>query len=184
MRTKLLYGTLVVATGMAMGATASHADDRAKLDGIQEVPSVSSDATGSFRASLKRYGPEVKYKLSYAGTESSLKFAHVHFGERHENGRIIAFLCDNENKAPPGTPYCPPGSGTVQGTTAPDDVLGPAAQGIAPGDLNALVDAINARAAYINVHSEKFPTGELRGQVRGRVFGLSYGDHDGDESDD
>ena len=37
MRTKLLYGTLVVATGMAMGATASHADDRAKLDGIQEA---------------------------------------------------------------------------------------------------------------------------------------------------
>jgi hypothetical protein len=40
------------------------------------------------------------------------------------------------------------------------------AQGIAAGEFAELVKAIRARRAYANVHSLKFPGGEIRGQIR------------------
>jgi hypothetical protein len=54
---------------------------------------------------------------------------------------------------PPGTQACPSPSGTI--TAA--DVVGPTAQGVAPGEFDELVRAIRAGAAYANVHSTLFP---------------------------
>jgi hypothetical protein len=44
-------------------------------------------------------------------------------------------------------------------------VIGPAGQGIAAGEFSELVDALRAGRAYANVHSSKFPGGEIRGQI-------------------
>ena len=41
----------------------------------------------------------------------------------------------------------------------------PAAQGIAAGNFDGLVTAITSEAAYANIHTVKFPTGEIRGQI-------------------
>jgi CHRD domain len=38
------------------------------------------------------------------------------------------------------------------------------AQGIAPGELAEVLRAIRANAAYVNVHTVGFPSGEIRGQ--------------------
>jgi hypothetical protein len=45
-------------------------------------------------------------------------------------------------------------------------VVGPTAQGIAPGEFAELVQAIRARAAYANIHTTAFPAGEIRDQVK------------------
>ncbi|MGZ8597331.1 MAG: CHRD domain-containing protein [Actinomycetota bacterium] len=44
-------------------------------------------------------------------------------------------------------------------------MIGPEEQGIAPGEFQELVKAIRRNAAYVNVHTEAFPTGEVRGNV-------------------
>lgn len=90
--------------------------------------------------------------------------AHIHFGQFAVNGGISVFLCSNLTDPPPGTPACP-NSGTVSGTLTAASVIGPAGQGIAAGEFEELVEAIDAGIAYVNVHTTMFPTGEIRGQL-------------------
>ena len=67
-----------------------------------------------------------------------------------------------------GQPACPAAtSGTITGTIASANVTGPATQGVNPGDLAGLITAIKHRVAYVNMHTTKFPGGEIRGQIGG-----------------
>jgi CHRD domain-containing protein len=81
---------------------------------------------------------------------------------------VVAFLCDSADTAPDGVtvPECPGVGGQVTGTIQASDVIGPTGQGIAPGEFDELVAAMRASATYANVHTEAFPSGEIRGRIR------------------
>ena len=157
-------GAIAILLGAA-GVTVAGADDddgvQARLKGFEEVPAVSTAASGKFEAEIDRAAQRIDYELSYSDLEAPVLFAHIHLGQRTANGGVAAFLCGGGGK-----PACPQ-SGTVTGTIVPADVVGPAAQGIAPGEFDELVTAIRAGVTYANVHSDKFPGGEIRGQIRG-----------------
>jgi hypothetical protein len=44
-------------------------------------------------------------------------------------------------------------------------VIGPNAQGIEPGSLAEIVRAMQAGVAYANIHTTRWPGGEIRGQI-------------------
>ena len=167
-RVKLAMGVAVLAA-LVVTASAAVAGGgetiQARLSGFEEVPVVSTGASGEFDARLHVAGEKISYKLSYAGLEGDVLQAHIHLGQRGVNGGISAFLCSNLGNAPAGTPECPPSPATVEGTIGPDQVIGPAAQGIEPGEFDELARAILAGVTYANVHSSKFPDGEIRGQI-------------------
>lgn len=161
----LAIGGASIATGA--GARTASQDDggfRATLTGYQEVPAVSTPASGSFRAALDPDGT-VSWELTYRDLEGDVTQAHIHLGQRGVNGGVSAFLCSNLAAAPAGTQPCPPPPATISGTIAAADVVGPPDQGIEPGELEELVRAMQARVTYANVHSTKFPGGEVRGQI-------------------
>jgi hypothetical protein len=145
------FGTMAFASG----------DDefRASLNGYNEVNSKSTVARGSFRAELE--GGVIEYTLSYANLETPALFAHIHFAQSRVNGGVIAFLCGGGDKPP-----CPPTTGTVTGVIDPADIIGPSDQGIEPGSFAEAIRAMRADATYANVHSDRFPGGEIRGQIR------------------
>jgi CHRD domain-containing protein len=140
---------------------------KAKLDGYQELSAgappggpISTLGNGKFKAKIR--SNEIQYTLSYRDLEGGgVLAAHIHFGRRAVNGGISAFLCGGGTKPP-----CPPSPATVTGTIVPSDVIGPAAQGIAPGEFDELVRAMRARATYANVHTMTYPNGEIRGQIK------------------
>lgn len=135
------------------------------LEGAPTGP-VSSVATGSFDATIDDGAGEIDFTLSYSGLEGDIRQAHIHFGQRSVNAGISAWLCETETNPSPSasTPTCPQ-SGTVTGTITALEVIGPAGQGIAAGEFGELVAALRAGRAYANVHTSKFPGGEIRGQI-------------------
>ena len=140
---------------------------QAHLKGFNEVPSISTVATGDFDGRINREDTELAYEIEYSGLEGTVTQSHVHIGQTGVNGGIMFFLCGTaSNPGPAGTPVCPQ-SGKVSGTVTAASVIGPDGQGIEPGAFAEALRAIRAGFAYANVHSTKWPGGEIRGQVRG-----------------
>jgi hypothetical protein len=185
-RLKFAVGVAVLAAAAAAGTVAVAGGGnqiREDLIGYQEVPAISTTGNGTFKARIDRNGQQISYRLTYADLEGAVQQAHIHIGQRAVNGQIVAFLCSNLGNGPAGTPACPPAPGTVEGTIEPADVLNTtnpppatAGQGIEAGAFDELVDAIRAGATYANVHSTKWPGGEIRAQLED--------DDNGDQGDD
>jgi hypothetical protein len=138
-----------------------HGGIEARLAGFTEVPAVSSTGSGKFTARISPDGSTMTYKLIYRNLEGAVtNAAHIHLGQPDVNGGVSAFLCGGGGK-----PACPASEGTVEGTVVAADVVGPAGQGIAAGELAELLRAINKGVTYVNVHTDKHPSGEIRGSV-------------------
>ena len=162
----LAVGSYAVAGGAKDKVTA---DDGliGYLEGGPPGP-VSTAARGSFEATIDDEAREIHYTLSYSGLEGDVRQSHIHFGQRSISAGISLWLCETAaNPRPVGSPDVPDcvQSGTITGTAGASHVVGPTGQGIAPGEFEELVAAIRAGRAYVNVHSAKFPSGEIRGQL-------------------
>jgi len=144
----------------------------AKLSGFQEVGALNSETgaifspgKGTIQLDLKKNAQTLTYTLTYSGLVANVTQAHIHFGKVHVPGGVIVFFCTNINNGPVGTQACPAGGGTVSGTITGANIVGPAAQNIPAGDFAGLVAALLSDTAYGNIHTTKFPAGEIRGQI-------------------
>jgi len=139
----------------------------ARLIGFQEVPAVSTVASGEFKATIAP-DQSIEYELTYSGLQGTVQQAHIHVAQRSVIGSIVIWLCGTATlPGPAGTPTCPQ-SGTVSRTVTAADVVagGTASQQLAAGELNEVIRAIRAGVAYANVHTNLSPGGEIRGQIR------------------
>jgi hypothetical protein len=135
---------------------------KARLVGAEEVPVVSTKASGNFEARIES-DTEISFKLSYEGIEGgNVLFAHIHLGQHSVNGGVMTFLCGGGTKPT----ACPNQSGTVEGTIAASDILGLATQQLPAAGFEEFVRALRNGNAYVNVHTTASPGGEIRGQVR------------------
>ena len=138
---------------------------RAWLTGFEETPlTLSSPGRGFFRAVVDEDAGTIEYSLTFDGV-ANVTQSHLHLGEHHSTGGVSVFLCSNLGNGPAGTQACPQSPAQISGTIHSTDVIGPAGQGIAAGEFAELVTAIRHKAVYVNVHSQQFPGGEIRGQL-------------------
>jgi CHRD domain-containing protein len=139
----------------------------ARLRGFQEVPAISTTGTGRFEAVLADDGLSLAWTLEYDALEGNaagtVTGAHLHLGQRGVAGGIAIHLCGGGG----GTAACPAPPATLSGTATAEQVVGPAAQGLDAGELGSLVEAMRSGVTYVNVHTTRFPSGEIRGQVKG-----------------
>jgi hypothetical protein len=152
---------LVAAVGLVSPNLAAAEQFRATFSGFEEVPAVLSNGTASLFLNLNKLAQTLDFTLTYSGLSTPAQVAHIHFGKRFTSAPVIVFFCGGGGKPP-----CPPGGGTVMGKITPPDVVGPAAQGIAPGDFSGLVAALVSDTAYANIHTTLHPGGEIRGQIK------------------
>ena len=131
---------------LVVGATAARADTlnfQADLTGGREVPSNNSPATGHVDATLDTSTNTLTWSCTYSGLSSGPIGAHFH-------GPVSYVAATSEENAPiqvgtPGNLASPfSGKATIDASQAQDLKIG---------------------RWYFNLHSTKFPAGEIRGPV-------------------
>lgn len=149
-----ILGILFTMTGVA---TAQRGAYVAYLSGDEEVPRVTTRASGFCAFELTREG--LMYWVMLENLENTM-MGHIHIGAAGANGPISVWLYP---AAPP--PVQIPGvtSGVIgAGTITARNFTGP----LAGRPLPALITAIENGTAYCNFHTPRFPGGEIRGQIR------------------
>ncbi len=167
-RRSVVLAIAILAAGLLVASLAGASGGKKNLKadaliGYQENPDISTVATGSFQVTIDDEAETLTYELSYSGLEGTVQQAHIHFGKRAINGGVAAFLCGPQPAAG-DKPECPQ-SGTVTGVIDAADIIGPAGQGLEAGNFAELAQAMRAGHSYANVHSSKWPGGEIRAQI-------------------
>jgi hypothetical protein len=170
---KAIHVTLAASIIAALPSVVSAEHVQANLTGYQEVPSVSTPASGTFDAKIANDDESFSYELTFSGLVGSVQQSHIHIAQPAVNGSIVVWLCQTATTpAPPAvtaiTPTCPQ-SGTVTGHITAANVIaaGTTSQQITAGELDEVIAAIRAGVAYVNVHATPLnPGGEIRGQIK------------------
>lgn len=140
---------------------------RAFLRGRNEVPPVRTNASGTAtvreiaqrndedRNRRNRRNRRLRFRLVLRNIRR-VTAAHIHLGRPGENGPIVAFLYGPSNQ---GVSFR---RGVITGTLRDSDLVGP----LAGSSIRRLIREIERGNAYVNVHTRRFPDGEIRGQLR------------------
>ncbi|MHB8528428.1 MAG: CHRD domain-containing protein [Caulobacteraceae bacterium] len=138
MRLVLFAAAAALSFGAASFASAEVVHFTAKLDGAQETPPHAVKATGRAVVDLDTAAKTIKWKITYTGLTGPATMAHFH------------------GPAAPGKSAGPalPITGDLASPIHGD---GPVTDGQI-GDLRAGL-------WYVNIHTAKYPGGEIRGQV-------------------
>lgn len=110
-----------------------------KLVGTNEVPPDKSTATGTAKITVDVQRDQVCWNLSVQKLQGTVTQAHIHRGPVGTVGPIVLHLS-------------PPAGGSSQGC-----------KGVGPPLARGIVKQPDAY--YVNVHTDKFPDGEIRGQL-------------------
>ena len=170
----ILVGALAAAAGLTAPALGSSRGEefRAVLSGFNETGSLNaetgailSEGSGVVEVKLDRNTQTLSFTLKFQNLSSPVTQAHIHFGQNHVPGGVMVFFCSNLATAPAGVQPCPANGGTVTGTVPAASFLGITGQNVTAGDFDAVADALLSDSAYANVHTTKFPAGEIRGQL-------------------
>lgn len=146
------------------------------LFGAQEVPPVTSAASGEFMAIFDSALPAAfDFDLTINVPEGvTINRAHIHLGATGVNGGILFNLC-GEPVGNPDVPCAvsPEGVIAISGTLTEADFL-------AVGDVTTFaqaVAAIQGGGTYVNAHSLVNTGGEIRGQIGRNVISLRMGEN-------
>lgn len=163
--TRRRFVTAVGLGGVALGTTGVAAarghnrNFRAHLSGDNEVPAVETQARGQATFQLDKDGDELHYKVIVANIENVL-MAHIHLAPSGENGPVAVWLYP-EGGPPPELIEGRFDGVLAEATITDDDLVGP----LAEPSLADLVAELRSGNAYVNVHTEAHPAGEVRGQI-------------------
>jgi hypothetical protein len=153
----VVVGTLGVIAPVPKQATAQEPGVQefdAILTSAAEVPPVQSSASGFAELEVEEGSDNMEYGIIAINIDKVTK-AHIHQGSSSEAGPVVATLFN------PSTPTGPITEELTAGSITSANLEGPL-QGKQLSDLIALMQ--NGQA-YVNVHTEQNPDGEIRGTI-------------------
>jgi CHRD domain len=144
----VFVGAIVVVFAVVVGGASAKpgGTPAIPLNAEQETQAVDSDASGFFSYTIE--GDQLCYTLEVRNLTTQPIGAHIHPGRRNEAGGIAVPLL-----TPPAT------TSTVSAC-----ITAMEGGALTPAELAAI--AADPRAFYVNVHTTRYPGGEIRGQLK------------------
>lgn len=155
-----------VAIGSSIVAGTASADHEetwrfdAELTGGAETHDVETQASGHATFEIPPDDHRIHYSIDVEWLCNPTQ-AHIHLGEEGEDGPVVVWLYPEETQEPELIEGRFDGT-LAEGTFTVDDLVGP----LEDGSEGELITALLEEDAYVNVHTEAYPAGEIRGQVR------------------
>ena len=128
------------------------------LSGREEVPPVRTPATGLAVYALRGEGTRLFFQHYLQLRSNAITAAHLHLGKPGENGPVVAALFNAENRNDRlrgGHRTKLVGELTIRDLTGPLEGL----------PLDSLIAEILDGNVYVNIHTRRYPDGQLRGQI-------------------
>ncbi|MDB5539821.1 MAG: hypothetical protein JWQ89_1548 [Devosia sp.] len=136
--TRSLLAASAILALSAMPAFAATVNFTADLNAAQVVPPTDSTGTGKAQVTLDTVSKELTWNVTYEGLSGAVTAAHFH-------GPAAVGA-----NAPVVVPFADPLTSPIKGSTTLTDEQ---------------ITQLQGGMWYINLHTEKFPDGEIRGQV-------------------
>lgn len=126
---------------------------KAKLKGQNEVPAVTTSATGNAKFRVK--GDIITSVINITGI-TNVTGAHIHAGQKGQNGEPVVDLIKTGKQIKTNEGV------TIKGKFNSSDLQGP----MAGKTLQNLTTAMSNEQVYVNVHTNAHPDGEIRAQIK------------------
>lgn len=134
---------------------------QATLSGQNEVPPVTTNATGSATFEVVN-DSTISYRLNATGI-TNVTMAHIHAGAAGVNGSIVVWLFPVGGSAPANPPVTPNTTPWVTGQFTRSQIRGIGSN--PPMSMDSLRRLMSTGNAYANVHTSANTGGEIRGQI-------------------
>jgi hypothetical protein len=123
--------------GLGMAMSQETYKVKSHLNGAQDK--AKTKGTGSFTGTVVEKGKKktLTWKLTFKKLTGAAQAAHIHMGKKGVAGPVVV-------------PLCGPCASGVHGKTSVTEKI---------------VSALEHHKAYVNVHTAKYPNGEIRGQI-------------------
>jgi len=151
-RVSLAFAAAGLAASALLGVACNDATDgqtlfRATLSGANEVPV--RDTAGSGAAGFTLDGDTVFFALEVSQMDQ-ITMAHIHSGVAGANGPVRVDL------------FLGPVTGAVNGRLVEGSFTAANVRGVT---FEQILEQMRTGAAYVNVHTTRYPGGEIRGQT-------------------
>ncbi len=151
----MLFTFLVIVLFVSLGMAAGDRSFKAELSGSDVVPPVKTMAKGEAAFMLSKDGESMTYKLTVKDIEN-VTAVHIHEGKPGKEGPPVAGLFAGPKKA-----------GKFSGMLAEGTITERKLMSSLKGkSFDSLVKMIEDGKAYVNVHTDRYPDGEIRGQIK------------------
>lgn len=128
----------------------------AVLSGKNEVPPTNPDSAGLATFQLNDNASQISYSVNISGIEK-VSQAQIYIGTIGQKGDLVATLA-KEKSASGGddTPMI-----LISGNLTKNDLQGP----LKDNEITNLVNLMNNGTTYVNIYTDKYPEGAIRGQI-------------------
>ena len=163
--TLLAFASLLLCLSLSSVAKADTAFLGAIYSGTQEVPPNASPGFGTGFVTLDTTANILTFNISFGGLLSPVLDAHIHccVGPGVNTGVAIGFASTGFPLAVTSGSYFHTFDLTLASTYSGAFIT--ASGGTVEGARVRLINALFAGQSYLNIHTQQFPGGEIRGQV-------------------